>query len=187
MLIIVEPKRWTSVHSLFSSFCSLQLWKGLKTVFKRLTEYIGLMLKLKFQYLGHSTHWKRPWCWERLRAEGKRGWQRMRWLDGIIDSVDLSLSELWRTGKPGRLQSMGSLRVRHDLATEQQQQQQNKWTPGLLTWESVEGLISSRGWQDSPTPELLCINHPQDHIVLRLGVTGILGQVSAVPRMQLQS
>ena len=84
------------------------------------------------------------------------------------------------------MQSMGSLRVRHDLATEQQQQ--NKWIPGLLTRESVDGLISTRVQQDSPTPEHLCINHPQDYpIVLRRRVTGIFGQVSAVPRMQLQS
>ena len=37
----------------------------------------GLMLKLKLQYFGHLTHWKRPWCWERLKVgwEGdNRGW-----------------------------------------------------------------------------------------------------------------
>ena len=39
------------------------------------------------------THQKRPWCWERLRAEGE-GRQRMRWLDGIADAVDMSMSEL---------------------------------------------------------------------------------------------
>ena len=37
----------------------------------------GMMLKLKLQYFGHLTYWKRPWCWERLKAGGKvdnRGW-----------------------------------------------------------------------------------------------------------------
>ena len=58
----------------------------------------GLMLKLKVQYFGHwceeLTHWKRPWCWERLRAGGKGDDKRMRWLEDITDSMDLSLSRL---------------------------------------------------------------------------------------------
>ena len=56
----------------------------------------GLMLKLKLQYFGHSckelTHWKRLWCWEGLGAGGE-GDNRMRRLDGITDSMDMSLNK----------------------------------------------------------------------------------------------
>ena len=73
----------------------------------------GLMLKRKLQYFGHLmkklTHWKRPWCWERLKAgEGDdRGW------DGWMASqtrwtwVWASSRSWWWTGRPGVLRSMG--------------------------------------------------------------------------------
>ena len=67
------------------------------------------------------THWKRPWCLERLKAGGEG--DNRRW-DGWMASLSqwtwvwASSGSWWWTGRPGVLQSMGSRRVRHDWATE---------------------------------------------------------------------
>ena len=67
------------------------------------------------------THWKKPWCWERLKAKrekGNRGW------DGWVASptqwtwVWANSRRRWRAGEPGVLQSTGWQRVRRDLVTE---------------------------------------------------------------------
>ena len=85
----------------------------------------GLMLSWNSNTLATScdelTHWKRPWCWERLKAgrEGDdRGWDG--WMASLTQCtrVWVSSGSWWWTGRPGVLQFMGSQRVGHDWPTE---------------------------------------------------------------------
>ena len=67
------------------------------------------------------THWKRSWCWERLKAGGEgddRGWDGWKASLTWWTRVWVGSRSCWWTGKPGVLQSMGSQRVGHNWATE---------------------------------------------------------------------
>ena len=86
----------------------------------------GWMLKLKLHYFGHLM-WRGNSLEKTLMLskieDRRRGRKKVRWLDGIINSMYMSLSklqEMVKDRKPGALQSMGSQRVRHDWATAQQ-------------------------------------------------------------------
>ena len=99
------------------------------------------------------THWKRPWCWERLRAGGEgddRGWDG--WMASLTrwPWVWVNSGSWWWTGRPGVLQSMGSQRVRRDWVTEL------NWTED--TWGGKEEILETGQYfqipESSPHGEL---------------------------------
>ena len=107
------------------------------------------MLQLKRQYFDHLI-WKADSLEKSLmlgKMKGRRGgWQRMRWMDGITDSVGTGL-RCWRTGKPGILQSTGFQRVRHDLATVRQEQSTDSWIHErkIIERQELKGFITYVG------------------------------------------
>ena len=100
------------------------------------------------------THWKRPWCLERLKARGggDRGWNG--WMVSLTQwtLVWANSGKWWKTKKSGVLQFMWSQKVRHDLTTEQQQQiklntttiRPNNCTLGYLSQKKVKTYVHTK-------------------------------------------
>ena len=100
----------------------------------------GLMLKLKLHLMRRTDSLEKTLMLRKIEGKRRKGWQRMRWLDGITDSMDMSLSSgsWWWTGKPDMLQSIGSQRVD---TTEQLNWTELKWTVLISGFWRVSEII----------------------------------------------
>ena len=110
----------------------------------------GLMLRLKLQYFGHLVRkvdsLEKTVMLGGIGGRRRRGWQRMRWLDGITDWcrwVWVNSGSWWWTGRPGMLRFMGSQRVGHNWATEL------NWTDANFFQEASGGYTALK-WGNKP-------------------------------------
>ena len=108
---------------------------------------VGLILKLKLQFFGHpmwrTDSFEKTLILGKIEGRRRRGWQKMRWLDGITDSMDMGLGGLWELvmdREAWHAAVHGSQTVRHDWVTEL------NWkalSPNTVSYWSPGGQVSA--------------------------------------------
>ena len=138
-VVMYECERWTIKKAECRRIDAFELWcwrrllrvpwtarRSNQSIIKEISlEYSLQGLMLKLQYFGHlmqrTDSLEKTLMLGKIEGRRRRGWQRMRWFEGITDLMDFVWARYgiwWWTGKPGLLQSMESQRVRHYWETE---------------------------------------------------------------------